>query len=121
MDQFNTYINEHVAPQKNLPKDWVFNDLTKKMRNIMLQVVQSIRFKIQRKIGYFGIYGYDFMIDDNMKVWLIEVNVNPAITTNTEVLNVAIPPAVEEGISKQLNPKMNHFVWSFEILFLDLI
>lgn len=118
MDQFNTYINEHVAPQKNLPKDWVFNDLTKKMRNIMLQVVQSIRFKIQRKIGYFGIYGYDFMIDDNMKVWLIEVNVNPAITTNTEVLNVAIPPAVEEGISKLLSPIMEHLVWTFEILFL---
>lgn len=110
MEQFNNYINEHVAPQKNLPKDWVFNDLTKKMRNIMLQVVQSIRFKIQRKIGYFGIYGYDFMIDDNMKVWLIEVNVNPAITTNTEVLLTAIPPVIEEGISKLSNSKFITFI-----------
>ena len=60
--------------------------------------MNSIRHKIQRKIGYFGIYGYDFMIDENMKVWLIEINVNPAITCNTDVLVSSIPPAIEEGI-----------------------
>jgi hypothetical protein len=38
------------------------------------------------------------MIDENMKVWLIEINVNPAITTNTDTLVKAIPPAIEEGI-----------------------
>ena len=38
------------------------------------------------------------MIDEDMKVWLIEINVNPAITTNTDVLVKAIPPAIEEGI-----------------------
>ncbi len=64
----------------------------------MLQVIHSIRYKVQRKVGYFGIYGYDFMIDENMKVWLIEINVNPAITTNTDTLIKAIPPAIEEGI-----------------------
>ena len=68
------------------------------MHQIMLQVIHSIRYKIQRKVGYFGIYGYDFMIDENMKVWLIEINVNPAITTNTDTLIKAIPPAIEEGI-----------------------
>jgi D-alanine-D-alanine ligase-like ATP-grasp enzyme len=68
----------------------------------MLQVIHSVRYKLQRKTGYFGIYGYDFMIDENMKVWLIEINVNPAITCNTETLNKVIPSAVEEGIGKLL-------------------
>lgn len=99
MENFNTYVNEVIAPEKGLPKDWVLNDLTKKMRQIMLQVIHGIRYKMQRKVGYFGIYGYDFMIDENMKVWLIEVNVNPAITTNTEVLSQVIPPIIEEGIN----------------------
>ncbi len=57
---------------------------------------------MQRKVGYFGIYGYDFMIDEDMKVWLIEINVNPAITCNTDVLIKAIPPAIEEGISESI-------------------
>jgi hypothetical protein len=72
------------------------------MHQIMLQVVHSVRYKLQRKTGYFGIYGYDFMIDENMKAWLIEVNVNPAITCNTDVLDNAIPPAITEGIRKCL-------------------
>ncbi|CAF0708512.1 unnamed protein product [Brachionus calyciflorus] len=98
MDQFNEYINNEVAGTKGLPKDWVLNDLNKRICEIMLQVVHSARFKLQRKIGYFGIYGYDFMIDEDMKTWLIEINVNPAITTNTDTLVKAIPPAIEEGI-----------------------
>ena len=70
------------------------------MHQIMLNVVHSVRHKLKRKIGYFGLYGYDFMIDENMKTWLIEINVNPAITCNTDVLIAAIPPAVDEGIRK---------------------
>lgn len=27
----------------------------------------------------FELFGYDFMIDENKKVWLIEVNTNPCI------------------------------------------
>lgn len=98
MEQFNDYVNKEVAPQKNLPQNWVLNEFTKKMHQIMTQVLHSIRYKIQRKVGYFGIYGYDFMIDEDMKAWLIEINVNPAITCNTDTLNKAIPPAIEEGL-----------------------
>jgi hypothetical protein len=35
-----------------------------------------------------------------MKTLLIEINVNPAITFNTDVLIVTIPPAVGEGMRK---------------------
>ena len=78
------------------------------MHQIMLNVVHSVRHKLKRKIGYFGLYGYDFMIDENMKTWLIEINVNPAITCNTDVLIAAIPPAVDEGIRKySLEKKRN--------------
>lgn len=68
------------------------------MHQIMLQVIHSVRHKLKRKIGYFGVYGYDFMIDDDLKTYLIEINVNPAITTNTDILIQAIPPAISEGI-----------------------
>jgi D-alanine-D-alanine ligase-like ATP-grasp enzyme len=64
----------------------------------MLQVIHSVRHRIKKSVGCFAVYGYDFMIDENMKTWLIEINVNPALTTNTDVLIQAIPPAIEEGL-----------------------
>ena len=66
----------------------------------MFNVIESIRMRLKRRVGCFGLYGYDFMIDEDMKVWLIEINVNPALTTNTNTLIQAIPPVVKESICK---------------------
>ncbi|CAF1184520.1 unnamed protein product [Rotaria sp. Silwood1] len=98
MEQFNDYINKNVASSKNLEQDWVLNVLPKMIQRIMLNVIESIRMRLKRRVGCFGLYGYDFMIDQDMKVWLIEINVNPALTTNTNTLVQAIPPVVKESI-----------------------
>ena len=34
----------------------------------MLICFQSVQYKLERKRGYFDLLGFDFMVDDNMKV-----------------------------------------------------
>ena len=65
--------------------------------------------RLKRRVGCFGLFGYDFMIDEEMKVWLIEVNVNPALTTNTNTLLQAIPPVVHESIRESFSSLFLHF------------
>jgi len=72
--------------------------------------------RLKRRVGCFGLYGYDFMIDEDMKVWLIEINVNPALTTNTNTLIQAIPPVVQESICKNI-----YFILIIYLLFCFLL
>ncbi len=43
------------------------------------------------------IFGLDFMIDENFKVWLIEVNTNPCLEVYCSVLAKIIPSLIENA------------------------
>ena len=49
----------------------------------------------------------DFMIDEHFKLWLIEVNTNPAITHDcSKVLNYLIPKMLDNAFSIAVEPIM---------------
>jgi len=39
----------------------------------------------------FELFGFDFMIDDALNVWLIEINTNPSIDESNDLLKILIP------------------------------
>jgi len=55
--------------------------------------MQSVRRKINRngRVNCFEIFGYDFMIDADLKVWLIEVNTNPCLEESSPILEEILP------------------------------
>ncbi|NWR77097.1 TTL10 polyglycylase, partial [Centropus unirufus] len=98
MEHFNSYVNEKFRKTNRLPKDWVFTVFTKRMQQIMLQCFLAAKHKLVCKLGYFDLIGCDFLIDENFKVWLLEMNSNPALHTNCKVLKEIIPAVVYESL-----------------------
>lgn len=45
----------------------------------------------------FEIYGFDFMIDSQFKVYLIEVNTNPCLEASSALLGCLIPNMIESS------------------------
>ena len=51
-----------------------------KMKEIIIHTFESVRKKLKTgKNCCFELFGYDFIIDDDMQAWLIEINTNPCI------------------------------------------
>jgi hypothetical protein len=57
------------------------------MKSIATDAIRSTFMKMDpNRVEYgFELYGMDYMIDENYKVWIIEFNTNPALTVNCPV------------------------------------
>ena len=61
-------------------------------------VFSSVKKKINlnnRKFC-FELFGLDYIIDEELKVWLIEVNENPCLECNSPLLSALIPRMVHD-------------------------
>ena len=52
----------------------------------------------------FEVFGLDFMIDNNFKVWLIEVNTNPCLELPSSLLARIIPNMIENAFRIAIDP-----------------
>ncbi|KAF0036746.1 hypothetical protein F2P81_012058 [Scophthalmus maximus] len=102
MESFNAYVNHRFQVAKGLPRDWVLGAFAKHMQRIMTQCFFAVKSKLDRRLGLFDLIGCDFMVDEDFKVWLLEMNCNPALHTNCEVLKEVIPSTVAETLDVTL-------------------
>jgi D-alanine-D-alanine ligase-like ATP-grasp enzyme len=64
------------------------NGIIKQIKEIVSIAFRSVRNKLnhQSRQYEFEIFGFDFMIDELFKVWLIEINTNPCIELSSPLL-----------------------------------
>ena len=55
-------------------------------------------------------FGYDFILDEDFNVWLIEVNTNPCLEESSQLLKELLPRMVEDMLKltiDQVFPKFS--------------
>ena len=61
----------------------------------MVDVIKAAVPKFQRKHGYFDLLGFDFMVTNENKLVLLEVNTNPALSLDNSTLATMLPPLID--------------------------
>lgn len=76
------------------------------MKKIATDTIKAVSRKIDpfRRHNTFEIFGYDFMIDEDLKPWLIEVNTNPCLELSSPLLGRLIPSMVENAVKIAVDP-----------------
>ena len=91
--------------------------------------LKSVQSVIINDKHCFECYGFDILIDQNLKPWLIEVNASPSLTTTTEVdrilkmnlindvFNVVVPPDwMDENSKHGANTCKERQVGNFSVI-----
>ena len=65
-------------------ENWIKDSLIKQLKEIMIHSLRMSQHVFLKKSQTFELFGCDFVLDKDLKVWLIEINTTPAIFATTE-------------------------------------
>jgi tubulin monoglycylase TTLL3/8 len=99
---FQKYLNKDY---KDLCVDFE-RDLVPQIQKLITDTIRATFHKIdsKRRINSFEIFGYDFMIDDNFKLYIIECNTNPCLELSAPLLGKLIPQMLDNAFRIAIDP-----------------
>ncbi len=74
-------------------------DIFPQIRNLVKKSMLATRKRLnpENRRNTFEIFGYDFMIDSDFAVWLIEVNTNPCLEESSGLLRTLLPRMLDDA------------------------
>lgn len=99
-DEFNSYISNNYSGKS------LYEDIYPRIKEIATDTLKAAYGKIDpdKRLNCMEIYGLDFMIDENLKVWLIEVNTNPCLEFSNSLLARIISNLIENCFRVAIDP-----------------
>ena len=92
-NDFKKYMNEKNIPLEN------FNNMIKQMKYLVEISFKSVGNKLLRtkSVLCFEIFGYDFIIDNDFKPWILEINNNPGLCISSPVIKKLVPRMLDDA------------------------
>ena len=101
LEEFKKYLNEKY--KKNL-----WPEIQKKIQNIVLLTLIAGKSEIQMRNNSFELFGYDVMFDDEMNIYLIEINASPAMDYSTKITERLVKEMIETLFQIVIDHKDNN-------------
>lgn len=69
-----------------------------RMKDLIIDSFLSVRHKMNpnRRKQCFELFGFDFLIDEDFRCWLIEINTNPYLGTPNKEMVKLLPKLINE-------------------------
>lgn len=98
--EFQKYLDS-----QSIKTDFI-KDIVPKMKAMATDSIKAVSRKIDpnRKQCTFEIFGYDFMIDEDCRPYMIEVNTNPCLELVSPYLARLIPAMIENAVKISVDP-----------------
>ena len=64
-----------------------------RMKDIIIDCFLSVRHKMNpsNRKHCFEVFGFDFLLDEDLRLWLIEINTNPYLGVPSKDLKILVP------------------------------
>lgn len=84
----------------------MYRDIVPQMKKLVSDTFRCAVGKIDpdRLHNTFELFGYDFMIDEQFRIHLIEVNTNPCLNCDCPLLSRIIPELLDNSFRVALDP-----------------
>ena len=94
--EFQNFLNETYA-EKNYN---IKNNLIPQIKEIIKITMRSVKYKINKKRRnyQFEIFGYDFMMDKDFNLFLIEINTNPGLEESSPWIKIIVPRMLDDAL-----------------------
>lgn len=104
--EFQNYLNENFG-EYNLQFE---KDFLIRMKDIAIDCFLSAKSSMNpsKRRNSFEFFGFDFMIDEDFRVWLIEVNTNPYVGIHNDSMNDVLPRMLHGLYKIVLDPVFEH-------------
>ena len=76
-----------------------WKDIHEKIKNAIICSFYAVHHEIRQRGNSHELFGYDFMIDEDKNVYLIEVNASPALDYSTKITKEAVQKMVKDLIT----------------------